>query len=353
MKLAILTFPKAINYGAVLQSFALFKKLQPFCSQVCFLNHNCEAIEKTNSLFDFKNILSPKYTLAHIINFPNAFKRKQKFKDFWKKNFVFSNRSPNSFDAVIVGSDQVWNYNLTQNDWTYFLNFKKEKTKKIAFSASFGLSRIDDSKKEHISSLISDFDFLSVREQTGLDILKDLTTKSAQLTLDPTLLLSPKEWSFLIENKKENYIFVYTVFKSNELWNFAINLSKKTGLPIKSVAYSRLNTKRAKYDFSAGPKEWLSLLYNAKYVITNSFHGVAFSLNFSKQFFYSLPQSKDDVSSRLKDICERYNLSNREISKCENFCNINYAKIQKQLNAEREASQKFINSFLNSIKTEG
>ena len=347
MKISILTFPKAINYGTALQAVALKKKLEDLNNEVCFLEHNCKEIDNSNSLFDFSQMLNPKYTIAHLYNLPVALKRKNNFKNFQKKYMTFSSEKPDSFDAVVAGSDQIWNYNLTNNDWFYFLNYEKQNSKKVAYAGSFGLSSIDDEKTPIIKNCLCDFDYLSVREKTAQNIIENMGIKS-EVVVDPTLLLTKTDWqNFYNPNLFEGgYIYVYTVFNSPTLWDFAYKLAEKTGKKIKTIRYSKLHKPNAECSFTAGPSEWLSHISAADYVVTNSFHGVAFSINFNKQFFYELPPEKSGVSSRLSDITARYNLADREIKSADIESLIDYSGINDKLTADRMQSEEFIKNFL-------
>ena len=348
MKISILTFPKAINYGTALQAVALKKKLEEFNNDVYFLEHNCKEIEKSNSVFDFRECFKLKYTIAHLYNLPIAIKRKKNFKDFQNKYMSFSSDAPQSFDAVVAGSDQIWNYNLTNDDWFYFLNFEKQNTKKVAYAGSFGLSVLEDSKKETIKKCLFDFDYLSVREKTAQDILQNDFDIKSELVLDPTLLLNKNDWQSFYNKDlySSGYIYVYTVFNSPTLWDFAYKLSQKTGKKIRTIRYSKLHKPNAECCFTAGPAEWLSHLSGADYVVTNSFHGVAFSINFNKQFFFELPPEKSGVGSRLADITARYGLSDREISVADMTSTIDYTHTNHKLNEDRQNSEKFIEQFL-------
>ena len=346
MRIAILTFAKAINYGAALQAAALQKKLKEYCKYVYFLDHNCKALQKDNSVFDLSRAFNFKYACAHLYNLPCAIKRYKKFKEFQNKYMSFAGDIPENFNAVIVGSDQVWNYDLTNNDWCYFLNFENQNIKKIAYAASLGLKAVPPSKKSLIGKMLDSFDKISVREQSTVHILKELTKKDITQTLDPTLLLTPKEWKDFFNTKAtKKYIFVYTVSQSDTLWEFAQKLSNITGLSIKCISYSKLHRKKAEYCFSASPEAWLNTLYNAQYVVTNSFHGIAFSINFSKQFFYEQKDSLN-TTSRINDIVERYNLSDREISRCDISKIIDFLPIQTALSRDRLLSEEFIKQSL-------
>ncbi|MBE6780997.1 MAG: polysaccharide pyruvyl transferase family protein [Ruminococcaceae bacterium] len=348
MKISIVTFPKAINYGTALQAAALKRKLEDLGNEVRFLEHKCEEIEKTNRVFDFREAVNPKYTLAHLYNLPVALKRKNNFKAFQQKYMSFSNAAPQSFDAVVAGSDQIWNYRLTADDWFYFLDFEKQNTKKIAYAGSFGLSNIPDDKKQKTKECLLDFDFLSVREQTAKALIENEFGIKSDLVVDPTFLIDKNEWKQFFDGDlySDGYIYVYNVVYSPTVWEFAYKLAEKTGKKIRTVCYSKIHRPNAECCFTAGPSEWLSHISAADYVVTNSFHGVAFSINFNKQFFFELPPQKLGVGSRIVDITTRYGLADRELTKADMDAVIDYTYTNQRLNEDRLASVEFIKSFL-------
>ena len=354
MKIGILTFPKAINYGASLQATALRKTLlNRLDATVDFIPYENPAIQSTSKIFDFSEIFDLKYTLAHLYNLPEAVKRMNNFKKFWNAHLSFGSDKVTDYDIVVTGSDQVWNYTLTNNDWFYFWDFKKENTKKVAYAASFGLSKVDDELKGKMAELFADFDYLSVRERTASNIIDALINTAPPVVLDPTLLLDKEEWKNYSDQNytKSGYIFVYTIHYSDKVWEYAQKLSEMTGLPIKTISYSKLHKQNADYDFTAGPDRWLSYMMNADYVVTNSFHGLAFSINFEKNFFFDLPSEKLGVGSRLSDITERYALTDRNISG-EKFIPTtdapDFTTKRALLSEDRKFSMDFIDSFLNN-----
>ena len=350
MKIGILTFPTAINYGTALQAAALRKVLTDNGHDVRFLDHRCQLIDSTNKVFDLRCVLDLKYTLAHLYNLPVALKRTKRFTAFQQKFIPLAPDDPTAFDAVVAGSDQIWNYQLTDCDYYYFLDYNKCGLK-VSYAGSFGLSEIDDDKRERIATLLSDFDYLSVREQQAATIVKNIAGLDVPVVCDPTLLLQKSEWSALIGDKPKNtgYIFVYTVFNSEEIWAAAQQLSKETGLPVKTISYSKLHRHDAIYDFTAGPDDWVNYMLNADYVVTNSFHGVAFSINFRKNFFFAMPPAKAGVGSRISDITARYGLSNRNLLN-EDFTLTtaapDFSQTDRLLDEDRRASLDFIDLFL-------
>lgn len=351
MRIGILTFPTAINYGTALQAAALRKVLSPDINTVTFLNHRCKLIDSTNKVFDIGCALDIKYTIAHIYNLDIALKRTRNFKKFQNKYIPLSPDNPEIYDTVVAGSDQIWNYNLTDYDYHYFLDFPKNNTLKIAYAGSFGLSKIAESQKEKIALKLADFDYLSVREMQAAKIIKEIANIDTPVVCDPTLLLSKEEWDEMKEKTfdKTGYIFVYTVFNSEKIWEYAEKLSKETGLPIRTISYSKLHKRNAEYDFTAGPDRWLSHIMNADYVVTNSFHGLAFSINLEKNFFFDLPPEKSGVGSRLSDISQRYHLSDRNISGKDFAFTTeapNFSTKRELLEQDKKLSFDFIDRFL-------
>lgn len=347
MKIGILTFQHAISYGCALQAAALRKVLSDKGHDARLLNHRCRSIDSDNAVFDFSRIFDIKYTIAHFINLPFSIKRILAFSKFRKEYLPLAEDNPENMDAVVVGSDQVWNYNLTNRDYSYFLNFKNGTAKKISYAPSFGISKLGKSEAESIKPLLCDFDYLSVREQKGAEIIKELTGKDVPIVLDPTLLLNQKQWSEIADKSVNDtgYIFVFTVFNDDKLWDFAEELSRKTGLPIKTISPSLFHRRKGEYEFTASPSKWLSRVKNADYVVTNSFHGLAFSINFEKKFYFNLPDNAKAVGSRIKNITERYGFASRNISG-EIDHNISYDFCNEQLEKDRSFSMAYIDSFL-------
>ena len=208
---------------------------------------------------------------------------------------------------------------------------------------------MDDVHRERITPLLADFDRITVREKTAADLVESMLGERPPVVLDPTLLLTPADWARFAADtgkKDEDYIFVYTVFNSEDLWAFASDLSKRTGLPIRTVSYSKLHRHDALYSFTAGPDEWLELIANARYVVTNSFHGLAFSVNFNKQLFYALPPESSGVGSRLKDLGARYALDHREIRAADPDKTLDLTAVNEKLSADRAESRRLLGDIL-------
>lgn len=347
MKVGILTFEQAINYGTALQATAMQSVLRDCGADASFLVHHCKSVDSSSKVFDFSQASRPAYVLAHLYNLPVAIRRRAAFRAFWQKHYTMGSENPYDYDAVIAGSDQIWNYNITGNDWMYYLDYPKKDTVKVSYAGSFGLSQLDPELNGRLGQYLMDFDHLSVREQTAAKLIEELCGRKVPVVLDPTLLLNRQQWSEMANPAFDHkgYIFVYTVFNSDSLWEFAYDLSRRTGLPIRTISYSKIHRRKAEYTFDAGPDLWLSHMLNADYVVTNSFHGFAFSVNFEKQFYYELPPHSSGVGSRLADMARTYGLESRELKNREEH-RIDYEPVHQKLEQARKESMAFIRDII-------
>ena len=262
-------------------------------------------------------------------------------------------RLQNEFDKIIVGSDQVWNPEFCkERPMRYLLDFVNDDNKKVSYGSSFGVSDIQEELKTGFIQYLSKFKFLSVREEAGKSIINGLLGRDVPVVLDPTLLLNRNEWEqFARLPKEDNYIFLYEAFSNQEAVNFALALSRKTGLRIihKRVHdYEMKNERQYRY---MSPEEWMGYILKANYVVTTSFHGTAFSINFNKQFFV-LPRQK--TSSRQDTILKRLGLEDRKIDSTNMiddgfFCrikDIDYSRVNPILEEERMKSLNYLRKIV-------
>lgn len=354
MKIKIITFHRAINYGAVLQTYALFnvlKKIVHKCDSVSLFDYRCDKIEKQYNPFILQKGLNKK--ISGIFCFPFNVIRYIKFRRFIGSNLILSKEFSKD-DLFITGSDQVWNYHCSNFDKAYFLNFLNDK--KYSYSASFGFSEIPEEKRPEYKELLTDFKKISVREQSGVEIINDLMDREVYRTLDPTLLLDLNEWNKIasINRINERYILVYLMNNTKSIIRFAEKLSLKTGYKLIFIDNNFLSTKIKKAHKSTSkcivsPEEWVSLFSNASYIVTNSFHGIVFSINFNKQFFLELLPDNSTINTRLENILDIFNLNDRIIIDGEynNFDKmINYNDINIILDEERIKSMEYLKSII-------
>ncbi len=337
MKVGILTFHRATNYGTALQAFATEKGIKKLGVETEIIDYRPEYIERTLRVRKLSNAKSVKEILSIIVNavlYPGMAKRKaSSFKRFFSLMNVSKKVCLNTdevavesqcYDAVLSGSDQLFNRNITGNDTTYFLPF--EHKCKLTFASSFGERKLSEDRVEGIAPFFSGFDSLSVREKTAHDILSQIkkanpSAKSATSVLDPTFLLTKDEWNEYADSTvklpKDGYILTYYMLETPLLREITERLQRKTGLKVVNIKPSKKQVilHQGKNLAYAGPSEFLACYKNASYVVTNSFHGTAFAINYGIPFFTSvLPVSMaGEVNSRLSDICELFDVSHRWI----------------------------------------
>ena len=369
------------NYGSMLQAYATKK----------ILDKNEIPNETINIKYnkDFKNG-KRKYYLSQITIFKfiknkfgmvklkidkklnqqlgkNIAIRTQKYKEFRKEfnlsrsNNTFkdlTNQAKELYSDVIVGSDQLWLPVNVVADY-YTLNWVPDEINKISYSTSFGFSSIPNKYVELYRNFLNRINYLSTREESGVQIIKDIVARDAKLVCDPTILLTKDEWhegSSKERKYDEKYILCYFLGNNIEHRKFAERLRKKTGYKIVSLnhadEYVKYSDEFCDYaPFDIGPREWISLIENAEYVCTDSFHGTVFSILFNKMFFdFRRHNNKSKVSTNsridsLLDVAgiskERILVGNEDIDKVLTY-KIDYNKVDENINKFREDSQKWL-----------
>lgn len=361
LKIGIITFHDADNYGAVLQAYALTESIKSLDenAKVEIIDYKISSIVSNYKLFNISHDSSSKMCrtlISSIIYLPIRFIKKYKFNKFRKKNLTLSKKiyyKSNdiiSYEIYIIGSDQVWNPDITRCDPIFDLEFCDETSLKISYAASIGKDNLSIEESNYIKKLIEKIDIISVRENNAKKIIKQLTNKPISLVLDPVFLLDSNEWLKVLAKKKSNerYILLYMITDKEteeETCKIADLMSKKMKLP---VWYINISYKKEGYGFkhlrNVGPLEFLKLIYNAEFVVASSFHGTAFSIIFKKNFIATPPKNK---SSRLNDLLSLLNLEERLILSRKDIDNnfkqdINYSVSYKILNEEINKSMVFL-----------
>ncbi len=315
MKTAIMTLALSDNYGAALQT--------------CGLAHAIRALGHDTRVYRYQNWSRITYGMSALSRIKyEGFRlskailtqgvRQKRFDAFRESHIPFTQKfygnneelraDPGEFDVYISGSDQIWNPKLFVFDYSYFLDFVPEGKKKISFASSFGKAGFEEDYKEKCGKLLGEFSHISVREKSGEAIVKDLCGKTATTCVDPTLLLTRQDWAPMMENASEkarNFRGILCYFMPGDklvtdaIESIAQQLHKKTGLPIMHLGikeHTVFSYKRGETDIKAGPADFLAYFSGAQYVVTNSFHGTAFSMNFGKECYIpindTLPKGK-------------------------------------------------------------
>ncbi|MDD6214507.1 MAG: polysaccharide pyruvyl transferase family protein [Firmicutes bacterium] len=349
MAVKIITYHRAVNYGAVLQAYALARAIREYVRPDVFIyDHVNEKIANSYALF--KKSKNPAGTAIQIATLPFKLKKHAKFKAFTDKYIPLS-ANVSDGDIFITGSDQVWNYRGTDFDKAYFLDFVKRKENRNSYAASFGLADIEDSYFDEYKRLLSNFNNISVREERGREIVQKMTGRDVPVVLDPTLLLSAEEWRKELVHtlKHEDYILVYLMVKTPTVIDFVKKLAERTGLVIYYINdYALPFCKKCSVMRCIGPEEWVSLFSGAEYVVTNSFHGTAFSINFNKKFFVEMQPEEIGVNSRLENILDKFGLNERIIKNSDSEAwdkTIDYDRVNRILYKEKEKSMAYLENI--------
>ena len=296
--------------------------------------------------------------------------RDKKYKEFEQKfkltkpykTYAELTEKCKDYSSVVVGSDQLWLPVNVVADY-YTLNWVPDNVNKISLATSFGVSQIPEKYREDYKRFLSRIDNLSVRENTGVKLVKELAKKDATLVCDPTLLLTKQEWMQIQKQEpivKDKYILCYILGNNVEHRKFAERLKEKTGYKIVSlnhadeyVKYSDIFADETPYDI--GPAEWINLIRNAEYVCTDSFHGTVFSLINNTKFFtferYSSKNSKVSTNSRIYSLLDIVNLKERILSGLENVDDvlkykIDFDAVNDKIEKFRENSKQFLKKAL-------
>ena len=356
----IITFHKAANYGAVLQAYALQEVIKSMGNiQVSIIDYTCKQVEYDHS---YKSLLKRRGFLRYILNYRILKKRRKVFDEFIDRRLELTNeriergtlrRLNKQFDCFIVGSDQIWNDKLSGFDMTFMLDFVTDKNKKYAYAASFGFQSIPEKYKASYCTLLKAFKGISVREESAEKIFEKEMDLSVPVCLDPTLLCNKKQWMEIAKmpNQTSKYILLYAVQPPRTMKNYARKISVRTGYPVIYLNDGLVKDLDLKHVRCPLPEEFVGWFANAEYVITNSFHGTAFSIIFERNFFVEI-QTKLSPNVRSEDLLHLCGLENRiiEDGKCgaENE-KINWKSVNEKLSVKKDESMEYLKCIMNEV----
>ena len=366
-KAAILTTFQYCNYGTALQVTALSKVIEKLNWSPYVVNYHFKSeLAATRTSSSWRSLIKHKCKAVK-----NHFKSKnivdssrEKFLSFYKNNLKFTTRCDllselqklnDEYDAFICGSDQIWN--PPGFDSHAFLDFVSDNNKKIAYAPSVGLPKIEDrNTKEAMAKLAGQIAHLSTREESGSALIAEITGRKVKTVLDPTLLMYEEDWDMLIDSDcklpKPPYLIVYMLGQNESYWRKVYDIANKLHLDAQIIpVYKKDYERKGCITYPIGPAEFLSLIKNAAYVCTDSFHGMAFSVNFNKQFTVFERFKKRDSfnqNSRIYNLADKFDLNNRIYHRSSDTKMI-YAEIDyKRIN---EIRKKLADESLDYLKT--
>jgi len=358
MKVSIITRHSIPNYGSLLQSYATQKTFEKLGFDAEILNYirydergkqsiwtNCH-IGKNGLVNKIKRMI------YFALQYPNWRTGLKAFENFQKQYLRLSNTTYGSIDELkdnlpnadiyVTGSDQVWGViGQSEYDPAYFLKFVPEDKRQIAFSASFGKTALTKELTDGLEELLKNYSSILVREKSAVDIIEQYTNKTAKHILDPTLMLDKNEWGSLCEKtglEGTDYIFVYQLHHNKEMEKYITRVQVETGLPVYRAHPSFFYAlKPGNFIHLPTPGQFLSYIKNAKYIITDSFHGTVFSLIFNKQFVDILPEL---TGTRIISMMDLLGLKNRILTDLNDFSwldqTIEYSEVNQKIEKEKK-----------------
>lgn len=379
------------NYGSLLQAWATLFVIRRLGYDVALIDYRYPTWYHQSNALGFEHQVQPgrfgrvksllrKVGVLNVLQHVNYLRRQLPTKR-WVKRFWRNASCPLThaccrggmaglphFDVYVVGSDQCWNPRYLADDHTFLFDFLPSDTVRISYATSFGCSRFPEGMQNNYGEYLKKFAAISVRERSGVRLVRELAGRDAVEVLDPTLLLEKKDYAMLVKSaacRFGNVVFVYLqtyVFDPGP-WvvELAIAVARKISAKVVVLADDpmvRAYALRANVDVIATKQlpvgEFLTLMSEAAFVITSSFHGTAFSLNFKKNF-YSIINPNPSADDRVASFLERFGLSTRgvlpgsDIDKLAADLSVDYSNADRLLAEEREKSLGFLKQALGGV----
>lgn len=371
MKAAIITCSGAQSYGAVLQTYATQTFIEKMGHTTEIINYSPEYVVKSHKVFyigDEKYKRNIFVKIAYLLyTGPSRFKRNRMFQKFLKRFINLGKKvyityedlytCPPVADVYICGSDQIWNFNSPKGtDPAYYLGFITGKPK-YSYAASMALQKdaIPGSFYKFLSERLSDFTGISVREDIAVDIIQPHVKQKVEHVLDPVFLLDIEDWDKVESSaestlEKDSYILMIPMGDGISVHKTAIKYKEEMGVPLYNITFSQKRVIGVDKCFNAcSPQMFLRLIKNAKLVVTNSFHGTAFSIIFNRDFVCChIP----GTSSRIESLLRSFSMEDHMIHN-DDVRSINYMKIGKSYNqfGQTKKSRIYLTDiFRNSYK---
>ena len=331
MKIDIITCHNIKNYGSVLQTYATQTILQRLGHDAEFIDYQRPGTseqEFKHTVLSESNLAKKKFIgkMMPLILAPSFKKMNNVFNTFLKNNICLTENTYYSSEDIIrnmpqadvyaSGSDQIWNSSINRRiEKTYLLDFVPDNVPKISISSSFGKQNLDDYEIPVMKRYLFRYMNISVREKSGLHILQSLGITNGYFSIDPTFFLKENEWMKIREPSKhpKKYILVYQLHRNKELDGYVKRLEKYYGIScLRVTLYYHYILKGEKIVVSPTPGQWIDLISNATYVVTDSFHMTAFSIMFHKKFVSFF--SEGQYNGRIDNILQTTGLLDRKIN---------------------------------------
>lgn len=352
-KFGLITLHDTLNYGSLLQTYALYRKMRELGADIELIDYQCPLIQKKEAVIRLDWHLGVKGILKYFVLHGQMQKKKDNFWAFIRNHMTVSReftpetieQANQSYDAFLVGSDIVWGTEVTGNDLNYFLEFAAHEKKKYAFSPSVG-KKWKPEEYGVISALLQRFHMISVREALTSEWIREIAQMSVPVSCDPTMLLTRDEWNQLCDDQfvpKGKYVLVYLKMEDESNIVDAIAYGKKNNLPVYYVNFGR-PVPGTRTIQPTSIEEWIALIKHAEIVFTASYHGLLFSMYFHRQFYYYNRGNK----ARMESFGREMEIEYREGTE-ENISRsmvIDYQKIDGIMEEKRKTSTGYLKDIL-------
>ena len=375
-KIAIVAPYKEYNYGTVLQAYALQQAVDRYGCSSEYLNFT-NAVPLSLWERVIKKIVS---YIKHITKGPvisglddYSFFSSPEFEEFSKgfDHFIKTRIRESSikynplslpycteYDAYMVGSDQTWGEARIKKNPIYFLDYINEHYSRLSYAPSLGSTHISKEYLQLLKAKLSKFNSLSCREMTNCKLLSEELGRKVTFVLDPTLLLNANAWNKIAEChpntglKEKKYILCYILGEKQSISDYAEELGRIKGLPVYYIVTRPIYLQKEKHIF-ATPESFLSLIRDAHTVITDSFHGSIFCINYNTQF-YSFTKREEENSidnDRIMEVLNTFHLLNRfKDGKTDYESDINFSETNRLLEDYRRSSEQYLNGIMKDIE---
>lgn len=375
-KIALVAPFRGENYGTVLQAYALAKKIND-------LGRDCEYISYTpyyrhtlweriiRKILKVLGLLKDEHKRVEGID-DYSFYRKPEFASICKKCDDFSNKfihytkqyNPKTinscprYERYIVGSDQTWSMERCDKYGFYWLKWCPRESRKMAYAPSLGTTNLSDQHIAQIKKYISSFEYVSCREEKNAHMLSQILKKNVPYVVDPTMLIDKDTWRTLMTpiTLPKQYVLAYILGEKDCISEFAEQLGKQYNIPVYYVLTRPKYLDREHVLDALGPQEWVYAIFNATYVITDSFHGTLFSINLNKDFYtFTKRQEETNIlndNDRIQEVLTTFGLMDRFVvdnmveEKLRDIHAIEYAKINPTVVEQRKFSEDYLHKII-------
>ncbi len=365
MKIALITRHAVFNYGSLLQTIATSRALES-------LGHSCTVIDyrrededyrriatvllKNNARWNrnvltrlvYKTLQSPKFYMMGR-HFEKLRKGVADFSRHYATEAALRQDLPDA-DIFMTGSDQVWGPIGGDNyDSAYFLSFTADHVRRVSYAASFGKAQLSQDLLQQMQPLLARYESITVRERSAREVIEGMGLQARQV-LDPTFLLTKSDWETMIQDYfPGKYILVYQLHNNEQMLQYAYSLAEKTGLPLVTMSSTaqHLAKKGSRHVFLPSLSQWMGYIHDAAFMITDSFHGTAFAINFGTQFVNVLPKG---TATRNQSILELTGLSHRVVTDYTDFScydnKIDFDAVHAIIDENRDISRQILADIL-------